>query len=297
MGVEVLALPRLLFASLLTCFLQATLVSADHRYPRDLSKNGPWKTELTWLTASERSGFKINQNSAEIAISQAGVPTLAVVDGSLRAYFQWAPTDDENIKYFNHIGYSDFHDGVWSLPKPIEVDFDSRNPLNYPFDPTIVPLTEGGFRLYFTSNNAEKRGSKSNLSIGSATSADGVNFTREPGNRLQLDGKRINDCAIIYFNGKWHMIAPDHDQPGVGYYATSNDGLTFERQDDLFQSRGAWLGNMVERDGVVFFYGTGFTLKTSNFQRWQVVQRHRLADPGAAFFDGKMHVMSVGRSK
>lgn len=288
--------PRLLFASLLTCFFQAALVSADHKFPRDLSNNGPWKTELTWLTSSEKSGFKVDPKSGELSVAQAGVPTLAVVNGTLRAYFQWAPTDSRNLENFDHIGYSDFSDGAWSFPKSITVDYDLRRPLNYPFDPTVVALPEGGFRLYFTSNNSEKRGLKSNLSIGSATSADGVNFAREPGDRLKLDGKRINDCAVIYFDGIWHLIAPNHDQPGVGYHATSNDGLTFERQEDLLQSGGAWLGNMVERNGEVYFYGTGFTLKTLDFKRWKVVQNHRLADPGAAFFEGKMHVMYVRRS-
>ncbi len=52
---------------------------------------------------------------------------------------------------------------------------------------------------------------------------------------------------------------------------------------------------MVEHEGDVFFVGTGFTLKTNDFARWQLVDRNRFADAGAAVFNDEIHVLSVGR--
>ncbi len=285
---------RFLTISVLFLFTQAYAAQADHKFPRDLSRNGPWKTKLNWMTTTDRDNFKIHRKSGKTVVSQAGVSTLAVVDGRLRAYFQWAPTGDQNEKYFDHIAYVDYLDGNWSSPEIIEIDIDKENPRGYPFDPTIVPLPKGGFRLYFTVNNATQRGSK-DLSIKSAISSDGISFVLETGDRLKLDGQSINDCAVIFFDDLWHLIAPNHDKAGVGYYATSPDGVTFERQDDLYHPGGAWLGNMVRHDNTVYFFGTGFTLRTSDFRRWELVQKHRLADPGVALFEGEMHVITVGR--
>ena len=268
--------------------------SADHVYPRNLEANGPWKSNLQYMSGSARSDLPINERGRKLAIDQAGVPTLIEIDGVLRAYFQWAPTKDETIQFFDHVGYSELRNGRWTEPKIIDVDYDRRIRHSYPFDPTVVALDDGGYRLYFTRNLTRKAGPANLMTLGSAYSDDGITFEMEPGDRMKLDGARINDCAVIFFGGQWHLISPNHDEMGVGYYATSKDGLNFEQQDDLFMNGGAWLGNMVEYEGAVFFFGTGFTLKTNDFKHWRKVQRNRLADPGVALHKGKVHVLSVG---
>ncbi len=279
---------------LLTLIAGVRTVSADHVYPRNLSANGPWKTNLQYMSGSTRSDLPINDRGRKLAIDQAGVPTLIEIDGVLRAYFQWAPTKDETIQFFDHVGYSELKNGRWTEPKIIDVDFDRTLRHSYPFDPTVVALDDGGYRLYFTRNLTRKAGPANLMTLGSAYSDDGITFKMEPGDRMKLDGARINDCAVIFFGGQWHLISPNHDERGVGYYATSKDGLTFERQDNLHMDGGAWLGNMVEYNGAVFFFGTGFTLKTTDFKQWRNVQRNRLADPGVALHNGKVHVLSVG---
>ncbi len=268
--------------------------SADHVYPRNLEANGPWKSNLQYMSGSARSDLPINERGRKLAIDQAGVPTLIEIDGVLRAYFQWAPTKDETIQFFDHVGYSELRNGRWTDPKIIDVDYDRRIRHSYPFDPTVVALDDGGYRLYFTRNLTRKAGPANLMTLGSAYSDDGITFEMEPGDRMKLDGARINDCAVIFFGGQWHLISPNHDEMGVGYYATSKDGLNFEQQDNLFMNGGAWLGNMVEYEGAVFFFGTGFTLKTNDFKHWRKVQRNRLADPGVALHKGKVHVLSVG---
>ena len=285
---------RLCTLLLVLLFTVPKVAFADHKYPRNLSANGPWKTNLQYMTGTARSDLLINDRGRKLAVDQAGVPTLIEIDGVLRAYFQWAPTGDDTIQFFDHIGYSDLSNGRWSEPQIITIDHDQRQRHEYPFDPTVVALTEGGYRLYFTQNETRRAGPNNKMTLGSAFSEDGVNFVMEPGDRLKLEDTKINDCAVIFFNGLWHLIAPNHDKMGEGYYATSQDGLSFERQDDLFMSGGAWLGNMVEHRGAVYFFGTGFTLKTRDFKTWQRAQRSRMADPGVAIFDGKVHVLAVG---
>ncbi len=267
---------------------------ADHKMPKNLTANGPWKTNLQYMTGSVRGDLSVNDRGRKLAIDQAGVPTLIEVNGSLRAYFQWAPTADDTIRFFDHIGYSDLKNGRWSKPEIITIDYDERRPHTYPFDPTVVALESGGYRLYFTRNQQRRAGPSNKMTIGSAYSKDGINFAIEPGERLKLEDRRINDCAVVFFHGLWHLIAPNHDRMGQGYYATSKDGLTFERQDNLQMNGGAWLGNMIAHNDAVFFFGTGFTLKTRDFKTWERVQRNRMADPGVAIFDAKVHVLAVG---
>ena len=282
---------------LMATALTPMTASADHKMPRNLSANGPWKTNLQWVTSKASRGFKIDDRSRSLAVDQAGVPALIKVEEGLRAYFQWAPTDESTIRFFDHIGYSDLIDGRWTSPQIVtfDADFSSRDRHKYPFDPALVRLDDGRYRMYFTRNNSAARPPVRDFSIGSAISDDGVFFRIEPGDRIKLDDGPINDCSVIFFDGLWHLISPDHTNIGVGFYATSQDGLTFERQENLFFEGGAWLGNMIEHEGEVFFVGTGFTLKTNDFAGWQLVDRNRFADAGAALFNGEIHVLSVGR--
>jgi hypothetical protein len=90
------------------------------------------------------------------------------------------------------------------------------------------------------------------------------------------------------------MITPSHNRDGKGYYATSNDGLTFIRKNDVrVKVKGDWLGNIVIQDGDVYFFGTGFVAKTNNFNDWEVISKHRLQDPAVIFSKGKTIVVST----
>ncbi len=289
------------FATVVTAIAALMLAPAsglaDHKFPRNLSANGPWKTNLQWITAPLNRGFKVDDRGRTLAVDQAGVPALITADAGLRAYFQWAPTDDGTIRYFDHIAFSDLVEDGWTEPQIVtfDADFSQRDQHLYPFDPTVVRLEDARYRMYFTRNNSASRPPKRDFSLSSAISDDGLHFRLEDGDRLKLEDGPINDCAVIFFNGLWHLISPDHSNIGVAYYATSQDGLFFERQDNLFFDGGAWLGNMVENEGTVYFFGTGFTLKTTDFSHWQLVDRNRFADAGVALFDGQIHMLSVGR--
>ena len=78
-------------------------------------------------------------------------------------------------------------------------------------------------------------------------------------------------------------------QPGVGYHATSTDGLTFARQDDVrVDGPRAWLGNAQSDGDGIHFFGTGpqgvWTATSQDGQTWRVDAMPLPvpgADPGA----------------
>jgi len=172
-------------------------------------------------------------------------------------------------------------------PQVVKIPF-SEKPKKYPVDPTVVELPNGDLRMYFTS--VAKKGTF----IGSAVSSDGINFSIEKGARLKGKNIDFKDCAVVFFKGQWHMITPSHNRDGKGYYATSNDGLNFIRKNDVrVKAKGDWLGNMVLQNGDVYFFGTGFVAKTSNFNDWDLISKHRLQDPAVIFSKGKTIVVST----
>ncbi len=104
--------------------LMPVTANADHKMLRNLSANGPWKTNLQWVKGKAIRGFKIDDRGRSLAVDQAGVPAPIGVEEGLRAYFQWAPTDESTIRFFDHIGYSDLVDGRWTAPQIVTFDAD-----------------------------------------------------------------------------------------------------------------------------------------------------------------------------
>ena len=70
---------------LMATALTPMTASADHKMPRNLSANGPWKTNLQWVTGKASRGFKIDDRSRSLAVDQAGVPALIKAEEGLRA--------------------------------------------------------------------------------------------------------------------------------------------------------------------------------------------------------------------
>ncbi len=142
--------------------------------------------------------------------------------------------------------------------------------MRFPFDPTLLVLPDGRIRMYFTSLKG-RRFDEDVPAIYSAFSSNGLDFTVEPGLRFGIPGRPVIDCAVTRHGGVFHLFAPDNGaasaagprgepQPvdGIGYHATSQDGLSFTRVDDArVEGRRRWLG-AVQSDGTVMtFFGTG----------------------------------------
>jgi hypothetical protein len=147
--------------------------------------------------------------------------------------------------------------------------------MRFPFDPTIVPLADGRVRLYFTSLRG-RRFESDRPAIYSATSTDGLDYTFDAGVRFEVAGRPVIDCAVVLHGGVFHLFAPDNGarldpavapgeepfeerpRPGVGYHATSRDGLNFTRVADVHvDGRRRWLGGAQSDGNVITFFGTG----------------------------------------
>ena len=270
-------------------FVCSEMVFADHWGKPKINGAGPWDDNIS---ASVFKGINHEmKGNGKVIVRQAGVANLIEYKGKVRAYFQWLPTKKELQLNFDHIAFMDFESGEWSKPKVIQMPFDDK-PHKYPVDPTVVELANGSLRMYFTTV------SKKRAFIGSALSRDGVNFSIEDGKRFEVKKADIRDCAVVYFNGIWHMISPTHKGNGKGFYGTSSDGIKFERQTDVrVKVSGDWLGNMVVKDEAVYFFGTGFVAKTQNFKEWKLLSKHRLQDPAVAYLSGDTLVLSTTNSR
>jgi hypothetical protein len=207
---------------------------------------------------------------------RAGVPTLArLADGRLLAAHQHFPEHDDAA--FDTVAvHTSSDEGVtWSAAQVISVEGLPEG-MRFPFDPTLVPLPDGRVRLYFTSAPLRGRPDGPSLpSIHSAISKDGLAYVFEPGVRFAVEGKPVVDSAVVLHKGVFHLYAPDsgtgapppgasmppeadRPMPGVGYHATSTDGLAFTRQADVrIDGRGRWLGAAQSDGDSIVFLGTG----------------------------------------
>jgi len=196
------------------------------------------------------------------------VPTLArLADGRLIAAHQHFPADNNSDFDKVAVRFSSDEGRTWTAPQVIRLAGLPQG-MRFPFDPTLVPLPDGRVRLYFTSVKG-RTFQDDRPAIYSAISSDGVDYTVEPGVRFGVEGRPVIDCAVVFHQGVFHLYAPDNGvggppgmsaqraREGVGYHATSRDGLTFKRQPDLqIQGRRRWLGNAQSDDEVIRFFGT-----------------------------------------
>lgn len=222
-------------------------------------RSGPWDLNLVLLKSAD--GLRWQEKG--LFIERAGVPTVIQNrQGRIFVLFQWFP--EGNVEAFDRIACASSSDQgeTWSAPESIVVEGMPRT-LRRPFDPTLVELENGRYRLYFTSHEVKAAGELRIQDaiwpgIHSAVSEDCLQFKYEPGVRFAIDSEMVIDGAAVYWNGEWHLFAPIQGTPGGAYHATSKDGLTFERQPDLhLDTRGSWLGCVVPIPSGLRFYGSG----------------------------------------
>lgn len=253
----------------------------DGRAHPGIDRPGPWDHDVKVLRA-------LGDGPAEslATFPRAGVPTVArLADGRLLAAHQHFPPHDDAAFDKVAVRTSSDEGRTWSAAQVIALEGLPAG-LRFPFDPTLVPLPDGRVRLYFTS--APLRGGPSGASlpsIHSAISKDGFAYVVEPGVRFAVEGRSVIDCAVVLHKGVFHLFAPDNgtghppapgapmppeaERPraGVGYHATSADGLAFTRQADVrIEGRGRWLGNAQSDGASIVFLGTaepGLWMSTS----------------------------------
>lgn len=231
---------------------------------------GPWQGDVNVVLAGA-DGTVTRLHTFE----RAGVPTVTrLKDGRLMAAFQNFPKDDQANFDKVAISFSADEGRTWTATATMVITGMDQD-LMRPFDPTLVPLPDGRVRMYFTSNRSP-RFEESTPAIYSAISEDGLHYTFESGMRFGVEGKVVIDCAVCLHQGVFHLFSPDNGtaaemreeqypgrprpSSGLGYHATSKDGLTFERVPDV-KIEGAsnlrWLGNVISDGTIMTFIGTG----------------------------------------
>ncbi|MBN1421346.1 MAG: exo-alpha-sialidase [Planctomycetes bacterium] len=251
---------------------------------------GPWNNDLVIATSTDGLRFTLQGTFVE----RGGVPSIAEGErGRLIAAFQWFPLDDR--ERFDKIAVRTSDDGgkTWTDPQTIEIA-GMPETLHRAFDPTIVALEGGRWRLYFSSERAGQL--RGNRAIFSAVSDDGIRYTFEEGMRFGFDRGETYDCAVARIRNEWHLYCPAPGQ-GVGYHAVSRDGLAFEQVEDV-QVMGArdWLGCALAVDGGLRFYGSGeggWSAFSKDGDEWIVDMPARFpgADPGVARNRDGLYIM------
>ncbi|MBM4313766.1 MAG: hypothetical protein FJ122_07570 [Deltaproteobacteria bacterium] len=245
---------------------------------------GPWNAGLILCSSSNGSAW----SNFRTIVNQGGVPCLArTISGRIAAVFQWFPFDKPEAFDKVAVSFSDNYGISWSSPQTIQLQ---NVPSNYmrPFDPTIVVLDDGRYRLYFTSNT----GQGSANGFYSAISSDGVNYTWESGARFAPSGGSV-DCAVTIFNGQFHLTSPIGAPNQGAYHAVSDDGLTFSRLTDIPSSGNCnWTGNLITIGTMMRFYGTSPTgiwfSESTNGSTWTqpISTGVQGGDPGIAMIPG-----------
>jgi len=215
---------------------------------------GPWNRDLDWYESSDGLVF----SKKGIFVERGGVPCLVKApDGRLFAVFQWFPLNQRESFDQVAVMVSSDQGRNWTPPSLLRVSGLPSN-LYRVFDPTLVALPEGGFRLYFSSERTSALNPRGNRAIFSAISNDGISFEFEPGQRFGFEGSETYDCAVGFVGTLWHLFCPVSASEGWGYHATSSDGLNFLQQPPVFiPGQRDWLGNVNSTEKGLYFYGSG----------------------------------------
>lgn len=231
--------------------------------------DGPWNRDVIVYRVTR--GGAVEKTAV---FERAGVPTIArMKDGRLIAAHQHFPENDPANFDKVAVRFSGDEGKAWTGPQVIRVA-GLPDGMRFPFDPTLVALPDGRVRMYFTSLKG-RRFDEDRPGIFSAISEDGVSFAFEPGMRFGIADRPVIDCAVVLHRGLFHLFAPDNgtrlgpgaarDQgggarrpgAGVGYHATSKDGLEFVRAADVGLAGGVrWLGNAFTDGEKITFVGT-----------------------------------------
>ena len=233
---------------------------------------GPWDSSIILATSTDGLIF----TKEDALVEHAAVPNLFMTaNGDVIATYQYFVEDGE-VTIDGAIAYSLSKDQgkTWTDPAIVtieglpEANSGPTDP-SYIFvtravDPTLVELSDGSLRLYFTYQEEGEDQPHMNSAINTDGDISGT-FTYEEDSGLSADGPII-DPSVIFFDGIWHHFTwtrKDNENNEAiqstdleNYHSISDDGLTFTFQDKITLDM-SFLGGVVATDDGLRFYGTG----------------------------------------
>ena len=195
----------------------------------------------------------------EIDVQSAGVPCFSYgPDGELIQMFQWFPNGDNSVDFIARRVSTDQGE-TWSEIQGIQW---SNGPTEHSTqaDPSLVWFEdEDIWRLYFTCD-IDANGPGLPVTY-SAISNDALNFEWEDWEtpRMSLEDSGLLDPSVIFFNEEYHFFAPVPGQSYGSIYATSSDGITFKRHDNINvdgRNDTKFMGNPAVVNDKLYFFGT-----------------------------------------
>ncbi len=253
--------------------------------------DGPWDGAIYMATSDDGLHFE----GRDLILERAGVPNLLKLeDGTLVLLYQYFSNTSKDL--FDTIAYSTSNDNGKTWSETSAVDFqDTPTPaesIRKPMDPTLVQLSDGRLRLYFTYH---AKGNKT-AALYSATSTDSnidSTFTVSPTPAL-ITEENLLDPAIVFFDGLWHHYSWKMENDD-NYHSTSKDGLSFTLQDDINLPMD-FLGQVIPFENGLRFYGTGEGVTTafsSDGSTWEIDGKNLVqgADPAVQELDDGTYLM------
>ena len=254
---------------------------------------GPWDGSIYLATSTDGLTF----TGRTLVLKAAGVPNLQrLPDGTLVLLYQYFSSTDQTM--FDQIAYSTSSDSgkTWTDPAAVNITNlpTSIDGKKKPMDPTLVQLTDGSLRLYFTYH---VKGNQT-AALYEATAADGKissAFVSNSTPSLMVD-KNLLDPSVASFNGVWHHYSWQMESD-ANYHSTSTDGITFTLQSDVTLPMD-FLGEVVPMNNGLRFYGTGkggvLSAFSSDGSTWTMDSGSRVtqgADPGVTQLADGSYVM------
>ncbi len=223
------------------------------------SQTGPWQSPLLICTSSNGTTF----GTTSVFQDSSGVPTVirlgSATSDTLMAAFQWFPAPKFST-YWDKVAVKYSYNGgtTWTAPK--SCTFTSM-PGGYqrPFDPSLMQLSSGQIRLYFSCSPMSP--TVGMINSYSAISNDGITYTFEPTARFDDASKDAIDPSVGNFLGSYFYNSWSGTQTDGAFRATSSNGLSFTTQaTSAYDGTHLWLGNYMTDGSLLKFYGCGMNI-------------------------------------
>jgi predicted GH43/DUF377 family glycosyl hydrolase len=197
---------------------------------------------ITWTNNPTYPILEPGSTGSWDATAVAGATIIKDENGYKIYYAGWSNPDGPW-----HIGLATSLDGVnWNKhPNPV---LYASSGWEYQLGPSSILKVNGTYYLYYYGRNLPY------LSIGLATSPDGINWTRHPSNPILIADKPWEGTGVYYANvyeknGQYEMIYMNQPATGFGK-ATSPDGINWTKDtaNPFFtkeQTHNNWAGNKI----------------------------------------------------